>query len=205
MTVTMFYEPAAEERTSRSSPPPLRLQLAPPGSAPALIDGAWWPRSRDLTAELPALTAVLDPLWGRITRVTVNPTFWGVIPRKVPVQGHVVKVGWFKAEQDPHELLLLSYTAGRWDLLVIPPETDAVTAARLMTTATDPARELTASGLIQEAELFRIAVEAAAWDSTRERVWESEGGHDTGSTSLRGPAETATGRTRPLSRGPDDS
>jgi hypothetical protein len=108
----------------------------------------------------------------------------------------VVKVGWFKAEQDPHKLLLLSYTAGRWDLLVIPPETDAVTAARLMTTATDPARSLTASGLIQEAELFRIAAEAeaAAWDSARETVWDSEGGHDTRHTSSHGPVGTAVGR-----------
>ncbi|WP_371671458.1 DUF5994 family protein [Streptomyces sp. NBC_00289] len=192
MTATTFDKPAAEDRISPSSPPPLRLQLAPPGTSPALIDGAWWPRSRDLTAELPALTAVLDPLWGRITRVTVNPTFWPVIPRNIPVQGHVVKVGWFKAEQDPNKLLLLSYTAGRWDLLVIPPETDAVTAARLMTTATDPTRQLTASGLIQEAVLFGTADEAAAWDSARETVWDSEGGHDARHTSSH--AEAAIGR-----------
>ena len=53
----------------------------------------------------------------------MNPRLWPVIPRKIPVTGHVVKAGWFKAEQDPHKLLLLSYTAGRWDLLVVPPET----------------------------------------------------------------------------------
>ncbi|WP_142214874.1 DUF5994 family protein [Streptomyces sp. SLBN-118] len=175
MTATIFPTPAVEDRTSSSLP--LRLMLAPAGTAPALIDGAWWPRSRDLSAELPALTAVLDPLWGRITRVTVNPTFWPVIPRKLPVAGHVVHVGWFKAEQDPHKLLLLSYTSGRWDLLVIPPETSAATAARLMATATDPSRCLTASGLIQEAEFFRMAAEAD-WDSNRERVWDSEGGHE---------------------------
>lgn len=57
-----------------------RLTLASTGSAPALLDGAWWPRSRDLDAELPALAAVLDPLWGRITRITVNPGQWPVIP-----------------------------------------------------------------------------------------------------------------------------
>ncbi|WP_369247931.1 DUF5994 family protein [Streptomyces sp. R41] len=186
MTANTFHEPAVEDRTFSSSPL-LRLQLAPTGSASALIDGAWWPRSRDLMAELPALTAVLDQLWGRITHVTVNPTFWPVIPRKVPVQGHVVKVGWFKAEQDPHKLLLFSYTGGRWDLLVIPPETSAVTAARLMSTATDPSRSLTASGLIQEAEFFRNAAEAD-WDSARETVWDSEGGHDTRRTPSRGPA-----------------
>jgi hypothetical protein len=31
------------------------------GSASALLNGAWWPRSRDLGAELPSWTAVLDP------------------------------------------------------------------------------------------------------------------------------------------------
>ncbi|MEW2296486.1 DUF5994 family protein [Streptomyces sp. NPDC006743] len=176
MTATVLLTPADEDRTPCSSP--LRLVLAPLGTAPALIDGAWWPRSRDLTAELPALIAVLDPLWGRITRVTVNPTFWPVIPRKVPVRGHVVHVGWFEAEQDPHKLLLLSYTVGRWDLLVIPPDTEPATAARLMATATDPSRTLTATGLIHEAERFRTAAEGAAdRGSLGEAVWDSEGGH----------------------------
>ncbi|WP_369237116.1 DUF5994 family protein [Streptomyces sp. R21] len=187
MTATMFHKPAVEDRIPASASPPLRLQLAPTGSNPALIDGAWWPRSRDLAAELPALVAVLDPLWGRITHVTVNPTFWPVIPRRIPVHGHVVRVGWFRAEQDPHKLLLFSYTVGRWDLLVIPPGTGAVTAARLMNTAKDPSRSLTASGLIQEAEFFRTAAEAD-WDSARERVWDSEGGQDADRTASRSPA-----------------
>ncbi|MFF4040651.1 DUF5994 family protein [Streptomyces sp. NPDC001816] len=177
MTATIVLTPAVEDRIPSSSPP--RLVLAPADTAPALIDGAWWPRSRDLAAELPALIEVLDPLWGRITRVTVNPAFWPVIPRKVPVHGHVVHVGWFEAEQDPHKLLLLSYTVGRWDLLVIPPETEPATAARLMATATDPSRSLTATGLIHEAERFRAAAQAAAdSDSFREAFWDSEGGHD---------------------------
>ncbi|WP_426567623.1 DUF5994 family protein [Streptomyces canus] len=182
MTATILLTPGVEDRIPSSSP--LRLVLAPLGTAPALIDGAWWPRSRDLTAELPALVEALDPVWGRITRVTVNPMFWPVVPRKLPVHGHVVHVGWFEAEQDPHKLLLLSYTVGRWDLLVIPPETEPVIAARLMATATDPSRSLTASGLMHEAEAFGIAAEdiaaeeAAGSDSAREAVWDSEGGHD---------------------------
>ncbi|WP_051865393.1 DUF5994 family protein [Streptomyces griseus] len=177
MTATILLTPAVEERAPCTLPP--RLVLAPGETTPVLIDGAWWPRSRDLTAELPALIEILDPLWGRITRVTVNPTFWPVIPRKVPVRGHVVHVGWFEAEQDPHKLLLLSYTVGRWDLLVIPPETEPAIAARLMATATDPSRSLTATGLIHEAERFRItAEEAVGSDSLREAVWDSEGGND---------------------------
>ncbi|WP_371131479.1 DUF5994 family protein [Streptomyces sp. Ag109_O5-10] len=50
----------------------LRLELAPAGTTPALIGGAWWPRFRDLKAELPALIEVLDPLW-MTTSQSVSP------------------------------------------------------------------------------------------------------------------------------------
>ena len=99
---------------------PARLSLTPAGSAQGLPDGAWWPRSRDLARELPALVDVLDVCWGRITRVTVSPAHWPVIPGRVAVAGHTVHVGWFTDEQDPDRLILLSDTAGPWDLLVVP-------------------------------------------------------------------------------------
>lgn len=174
MTATVFRPTTSEGRFS--SPPP-RLSLAPAGSVPALLDGAWWPRSRDLHAELPALAAVLDPLWGRITRITVNPARWPVVPRKVTVAGHVVRVGWFRAEQDPHELLLFSYHVGRWNLLVVPPETDPVPAAWLMTAASDPRRTETASRLMADAPHPRPVAED---DRIVEAVWESEGGREAG-------------------------
>jgi len=171
MTATVSYAPTLEDQPS---PPLLRMSLAPSGSAPALLDGAWWPRSRDLRAELPSLTAVLDPMWGRITRVTVNPTHWPTIPHKVPVNGHVVKVGWFLGEQDPHQLLLLSYGVGRWDLLVIPPQTSPASAAWLMAAASDPQRTSSASRLMEEAARLRTTATA---DRAVEEVWDSEGGH----------------------------
>ncbi|MFI6663041.1 DUF5994 family protein [Streptomyces sp. NPDC050523] len=117
--------------------PTARLALRPVSPPPehAELDGAWWPRSRDMTQELPALADVLDPLWGRITRIAVNARYWPNLPRRIFVNGHVVKVGWFTSELDPHMILLLSYTAGRWDLLVIPPETTVPSAARLMAAA----------------------------------------------------------------------
>ncbi|MGW7206751.1 DUF5994 family protein [Streptomyces sp. NPDC054837] len=184
MTATVSSSPTleADHRSSMSSSSPLRLSLAPAGSAPALLDGAWWPRSHDLGVELPSLTAVLDPLWGRITRVTVNPTHWPVIPRKVPVAGHVVKVGWFANEQDPNELLLLSYRMGRWNLLVIPPRTPAVMAAWLMAAASDPLRTSTASRLMEEAASLRTVYED---DRTVQAVWDSEGGHEARDPAVR--------------------
>ncbi|WP_371749885.1 DUF5994 family protein [Streptomyces sp. NBC_01283] len=152
-----------------------RLSLKPPEALRGLLDGAWWPRSHDLLRELPDLTDVLDPHWGRITRIAVNPTHWPVIPRKVPVHGHVVKVGWFTPELDPHKLLLLSYSVGRWDLLVIPPETRPAAAARLMAAASDPTgTPLTASALLA-AEEARHGDLSARRLQDPEEVWEYEG------------------------------
>ncbi|WP_210590362.1 DUF5994 family protein [Streptomyces sp. GESEQ-35] len=167
----------ATTTSTRTATPPSAARVAlksPTGRG--LLDGAWWPRSRDLATELPALADVLDPLWGRITRVAVNPMLWPVVPRKVTVRDRVLKVGWFTPELDPHKLLLLSYGTGRWDLLVIPPETDAATAARFMTAACDPdGPPLTATGLVA-AESARHH-DAAVGDrpQTVEESWEYEG------------------------------
>ncbi|MFI6207423.1 DUF5994 family protein [Streptomyces sp. NPDC051041] len=196
MTETVHRPPAAEadDRFPPSSP---RLSLAPAGPAPALLDGAWWPRSRDLAAELPALTAVLDPRWGRITRVTVNPTHWPVVPHKVSVAGHVVKVGWFLSEQDPHELLLLSYRTGRWNLLVVPPRTNPGTAARLMAAASDPLGTSTASRLMEEAVRPRTVDEAGRAGE----AWDSEGGHEVRDPAVRPRIPAVTAATPTQQRG----
>lgn len=167
MAVTIDPTPTEEHAPS----PPARLSLTS-GTAPGLLDGSWWPRSRDLSRELPALAERLDPSWGRVARVTVNPAFWPVIPRKVPVTGHTVHVGWFANEQDPHKLLVFSCTADRLDLLIIPPETDPAAAARLMSAAATPGGLLTASRLMEDER----AADDAAESRDREEEWETEGG-----------------------------
>ncbi|MFE7763406.1 DUF5994 family protein [Streptomyces sp. NPDC057438] len=188
MTATLLPTP-----THHTAAPAARLALKTDGASRGLLDGAWWPRSRDLQGELPALTDVLDPLWGRITRIAVNPTHWPVVPRKVPVDGHVVKIGWFTAEIDPHKLLLLSHGAGRWDLLVIPPETGAESAARLMAAASDhEGPPLTASAFIA-ADEARYGVCASSEPLDPDESWEYEGGASTVSAA-------APQRTGPPSR-----
>ncbi|MFH9355208.1 DUF5994 family protein [Kitasatospora sp. NPDC017646] len=137
----------------RATTPPIRnstvrLSLAPRGARPGRLDGAWWPRSRDLLLELPSLAAELDERWGRITRITVNPAQWPVIPPRIPVTGHTVHAGWFTTEQDEHTIAVFSYAPRRLNLLVVPPATDAVDASRLMSEAADPADTRTASDLL---------------------------------------------------------
>ncbi|MFD0383342.1 DUF5994 family protein [Streptomyces stramineus] len=62
--------------TSTVRTPPVRLALLPPAGGPRRIDGVWWPRTRDLAAELPALLTVLAARWGRVTHVTADSDMW---------------------------------------------------------------------------------------------------------------------------------
>ncbi|MFB8241476.1 DUF5994 family protein [Kitasatospora purpeofusca] len=138
-----------DRATTPTTPDPTaRLSLAPGGLRHSRLDGAWWPRSRNLLLELPALAADIDERWGRITRITVNPAQWPVIPRRIPVTGHIVHAGWFTTEQDEHTIAVFSYAPRRLNLLVVPPETDAVDAARLMAEAAGPANTSGASDLL---------------------------------------------------------
>lgn len=176
--------PATRELTAPATAPPARLRLKA-GPSRGLLDGAWWPRSPDLARELPALTAEVDEVWGRVLRVAVNPLHWPDTPARVRGGGHLVKLGWFADELDPEKILLLSYGTGRLDLLVVPPDTGREAAERLMSAAasgTGP--EHTASDLVLGEERASTAghvrparrTAAAPHPSLAVQVWESEGG-----------------------------
>jgi hypothetical protein len=131
--------------------PAVRLLLKPPSRHPGMVNGAWWPRSRDLASELPPLMTALDPVWGRIYNVTLQVDMWPNIPKHVVTGEHVVRVGWYDAEQDPHDICLISLRGGaRWDLLVVPPELDPEAAERLMAAAASPGNFQTASALLAD-------------------------------------------------------
>ncbi|MFJ7777228.1 DUF5994 family protein [Streptomyces yangpuensis] len=152
-----------------------RLTLTPKTALAGLLDGAWWPRSRDLTAELPALVEALEGRFGRITRVAVNPICWPVVPHKVPVAGHIVHVGWF-TEQDSDKMILLSYAVGRCDLLVIPPETEPAAADRLMTAAALPGNVRAVGTLMADEAANGLRIRKAR---SGEDAWETDGGTPT--------------------------
>lgn len=72
--------------------PRLRLRLADqlPGG---VIDGAWWPHSRDLGAELPPLLAGLDEAWhlGGASWVAAGRSGWDRCPIRLRVDGQWVR------------------------------------------------------------------------------------------------------------------
>lgn len=157
--------------------PAARILLKPPSEHPGMVNGAWWPRSRDLVRELPLLVAALDGVWGQIYHASVQVHMWPDIPKMVRAGRHIVRVGWFDAEQDPHDICLISAPGrARWDLLVIPPELDPATAARLMATAATPGNLQTASSLIATASAPSTPSAGTCRDAERITAWESEGG-----------------------------
>jgi hypothetical protein len=175
MTATVTSHTHPVETVDLPSPA-VRIRLKPRSDHRGMVDGAWWPRSRDLTRELPPLIAALEREqgWGPIHHVTVNVRMWPDIAKKVPAGNHVVRLGWFDAEQDPHDICLLSLRQhGRWDLLVVPPELDPAAALPLMVTASTPGTSQTASALLAAAMARTVG---PTEDSEGLGAWESEGG-----------------------------
>ncbi|WP_128802453.1 MULTISPECIES: DUF5994 family protein [unclassified Streptomyces] len=115
--------------------PLLRLRLAPHSALPQRLDGVWWPHSYDLLAELPSLLAALPRACGHIASVTVNSAAWVAAPGRMFVCNQVVRLRRAVAPHAPDTVVLLAPGHGRWDLLVVPPDTTAEEAGPLMTAA----------------------------------------------------------------------
>jgi Family of unknown function (DUF5994) len=162
--------------STRTRPPPtghtqLRLRLKPKAPATGYVDGAWWPRSRDLTVELPALAEVLAVRLGQVQRVAYALSTWDSAPRRFEVDGYRVRLEGFST-QDRNIMHVTGSNRGRISLLVVPSEmTDAAGHDALMTAgrrgnADRPEEILAASGLPAP----RVATDGA------EGRWEGDGG-----------------------------
>ncbi len=129
MTITR----AALEETTFRGGIDVRVSLrADAGAGDSGFDGAWFPRSRDLSVELPELIAELARRGVRVERFTYPLEVWQPVPRKVVVSGRLIRTGGFRS-MDPL-VVCLTWDAGnrRADLLVVPPETDVLTGARAL-------------------------------------------------------------------------
>lgn len=137
-----------------------RLRRAGGPVGPA-IDGAWWPRSRELVTEVPELVAALASTGVRVERFTYSVGAWGAIDRKLVVEGRTVRTGGFR-NMDPDLVSLTVDGDRRLDLVVIPPEADALTGVRALRMAgihdssTSPQRVLAAAGSRPQPEVVPL-------------------------------------------------
>jgi hypothetical protein len=113
--------------------PRLRLKRKAPISG--FVDGAWWPHSDDLGAELPDLLTVLSVRLGNIERVRYNRAEWVNAPAKLRFADQLVRLDGY----DRHPAGTLGVQGSRGGemlLLVIPAHTDPDQAhAAMMATA----------------------------------------------------------------------
>ncbi|SDG70970.1 MULTISPECIES: DUF5994 family protein [Lentzea] len=140
----------ADEQQPRS---PLRLRLRPQAPATGYVDGAWWPRSHDLTTELPALLAVLNVRLGEIPRVNYHLSDWDTAPRRIAADGIRVRLDGFWT-RPAHTVDLIASDRRRLTLLLVPPDTSSAAAHEAMMRAahrdnTDTVEDLFSSTALQ--------------------------------------------------------
>ncbi len=129
----------------------VRISFRQPISTSGAIDAAWWPRSLDLTAEVPALVEALWAAGREITRITYGLGAWNPAPRRVVVHGRTVRLGGF-ATGDPLTIRLSdSSRRERIDVLVVPPETDPDVASRALLMAAVEGNARTAAEILSAA------------------------------------------------------
>jgi hypothetical protein len=142
---TLFSAPPL--RGDASGAPLLpRLILEPTLSQTGVFDGAWWPRSKDVMAELPDLITALTAHLGRIVRVGLDADAWDAVPRSVTVDGRVIRISWFPGS-DRTISLSLGFQ-NHFLLLVVPPTTGAGTARTAMAEAAGRDNNATADELL---------------------------------------------------------
>ena len=155
---------------------PLRLRLKPKAPTTGWVDGGWWPRSRDLAAELPRLLTVLSVRLGPIERVSYHLGDWAPTVGKISVGGGVVRLAGYRSQHaDTVDVLAARQ---RVTLLVVPPEATTQTAhAALMAAGhrgnSEVVEALLKSGVSTAPVLDRAGGEA---DAASQR-WELDGGH----------------------------
>jgi uncharacterized protein DUF5994 len=147
----------------------LRLRLKPRGPVTGFVDGGWWPRSRDLPAELPALLAVLAVRMGSVESVSYHLEDWGPTPRRITVDGRLVRLAGYRS-QHPATIDVLS-AGHRVTLLVVPPETAAHTAHGVLMVA---GRRANTDSI--DALLLTRAADSADADEVAQRQWDLDGG-----------------------------
>lgn len=118
-------------RSSAEGVDGLRLVWATPHSGQS-IQGAWWPRTRNITTELAELLPAADTHLGApLIRLSLNPAAWDHQPRRLYAGKRVIRLAWF-ASIDPATVGIGATALVRITLCIIPPECPASTGQRIL-------------------------------------------------------------------------
>jgi hypothetical protein len=137
------------DNESRSMPVPgtagrtgalrLRLRAPSPSRDPRdLVDGAWWPHTDDLAAELAPLLAETAARGYLVHRVDYSLGAWQDTPRRLHLSGALVRLSGYRTQ--PAAVIHLVDSSGR------PPLVLAVVPAQTAADAAEAALRLAATG-----------------------------------------------------------
>lgn len=151
----------------------LRLRLKPGGSARGSVDGAWWPRSRSLPTELPAIVHGLLVRSPHLERIAYRFLDWEPgVPDRLDVDGlHLHLDGY--AMQTPGTIQFVGST-GVLVLAIIPPDSADEPAHHAMMAAAGRENTQSASELAAAVSIGSLGLDEL---TSAEGAWDSEGGH----------------------------
>ena len=86
------------------------------------LDGAWWPESTDLVAELPALLPALSDRLGQVVMVGYRRDGWDDTPPEADIADHTVELLGFDSAE-PASVIVIGHDGHHLTLRVIAPET----------------------------------------------------------------------------------
>ncbi len=115
---------------------PARLAFCTRSTNPGAVDGAWWPNSCDLRAELPDLVAILGMSIGPVRRVVYDPSLWPEAPSRI-IRGTALTA------VDPYTLVANDtiYLMGTHSrdavLFVVPPAIPGAAVRRVLRAVTN--------------------------------------------------------------------
>jgi hypothetical protein len=128
----------------------LRLQYEANRPNEPYLDGAFWPRSRELPTELPTLLEALSADLGPIALVGYHRDAWNPTPARITLGSNDVHLEGFVSASPP-TLVVIADSGRCVTLSVVPPDTDAETAERAMSVAMHRSAEADGDGQPSEA------------------------------------------------------
>ena len=106
-----------------------RLSLKPLEKTSGYVDGAWWPGSLDLAAEIPSLVKQLSGRWGAVDRVSYDVAAWTPTARQITAGGRRIRLDGFRGRRPTDAVHVMGGGRPALTLLIIPPTAPAGEAA----------------------------------------------------------------------------
>ena len=125
-----------------------RLRLKPKAPRRGDVDGAWWPRSDDLSTELPDLLGVLASRLRGIDRVTYNLDEWVDAPTKLATDERPVQLNGHHFQPN-NTLEVQAANRDKIVLLVVPFNTHPDHAYGIVMAAAAPSNDSSVDGLLE--------------------------------------------------------